>query len=97
MSLDCYCDYPYPEFVRETDRKARVPHKCCECGATISPGNDYRVIAGCWGGQFNTFKQCEACADLWDSMADLGFCLEYGNLRQDHQDYLEVYEPPRLP
>lgn len=94
MSISCECDNP-PEFWSEVDRVARTEHTCCECGKAIKPGDPYRYISGKWD-EFYNFKHCENCADLWDSMMALGFCLEYGNLQQDHADYIDLYEPPKL-
>ncbi len=96
MSISCECDYDQPEFYRHEDRRACKTYQCDECPKIINPGDDYRYVVGKWDGDVDQFRMCEACGDLWDSMAALGFCLEHGILRQDHRDYLDLYEPPKM-
>lgn len=52
---DCY---------RETRRTARKAHTCCECMATIDPGERYAVIDIVWEGTAETFKKCLFCTAL---------------------------------
>lgn len=52
-------------------RKARVEHKCEECGRTIEPGETYRFwtcIDPYYGGGIETQKMCAHC---WNTI-DLG-------------------------
>ena len=56
-----------PQVYTELWPKARKPHKCCECGGKIQPGEKYRKITGIWGGKPDTFKQCADCAPLYDA------------------------------
>lgn len=86
MGSCCY-DYDAPEFFNETWAKARKPHKCCECGAQIKPGNTYQRAAGKWGGELYSYKTCEKCADLRDSLADV-CCPLFRGLYEAYWEYL---------
>lgn len=84
----CECDYddlPSVHDVRE--HKARKEHICSECGKKIMPGETYRYIFGVWHNEPDVFKHCEACADLWDSFKELGYCTVYGELKELHREY----------
>ena len=48
----------------EWTRKARKPHKCCECRGAIQPGETYHVFSGCWDGEWSDFKTCPDCNKL---------------------------------
>lgn len=54
-----YCDSP-PAFYTEQRVKARKPHKCCETGRMIQPGEMYWRINGKWEGGLSSFAQSEA-------------------------------------
>jgi hypothetical protein len=73
-----------PETYRETRPRARKPHKCCECGRTIQPGEIYRLLWGVWEGRPETYKTCSACQDLdaWAHDQSDCFCPTLGDLRQ---------------
>ena len=90
MSLSCEWDYA-PAVSRTLYRKARQQHICCECRKKIAAGETYEYISGIWDGQAEDFKTCEKCADLRDSMVELGFCPCFGNLLSDHAEYVEEY------
>lgn len=49
-----------PDFYDERMVTARKPHKCCETGRMIQPGERYWRICGKWEGDFMTFIQSEA-------------------------------------
>ena len=70
------CDYDAdpPEFINVVFRKAAKAHKCCECLREIRAGETYEYISGKWDGCLSTFKTCERCSDLRDSLLALGFC-----------------------
>lgn len=68
-----------PTLYNETKPKARKQHKCCECGATIEPGETYQRIEGMWEGDFRTFKTCSFC-DATRDKADKEFRLKYGRI-----------------
>lgn len=84
----CCIDYDPPEFCSTTWKYARKEHKCCECRATIQIGECYEYIAGKWEGDFQTFKTCEKCADLRDSLMDVD-CPALGDLRECYVNYLD--------
>jgi hypothetical protein len=52
------------DLYRESTPKARKQHVCCECGATIDPGETYQRVEGMWDGRFYTFKTCDFCAQV---------------------------------
>lgn len=54
-----YCESP-PAFYSERRVKARKPHKCCETGRVIQPGEMYWSICGKWDGDLCSFAQSEA-------------------------------------
>lgn len=70
-------------------RKARKVHECCECGHQIQPGATYKYTSGLWEGDWDQFKQCEPCADLFDSMTDSGFCPSFAGLFESFFAYLD--------
>lgn len=96
MSLTCGCDAESPEFVETTHPTARKTHKCYECGRRIEAGEAYERTAGKWDGEFYVFKTCEQCEDLRDSLSALGFCPAFGEVRADHREYIETYQPQAL-
>ena len=54
------------EFASETTRRARKPHRCCECDQTIQPGAAYRYFVGKSNGRMFTTKTCALCAEIRD-------------------------------
>ena len=48
--------------------RARKPHTCCECSTAIEARDTYISTTGLWDGEFETYKQCVACAELFDSL-----------------------------
>jgi len=56
----CECPLMYSEVIR----RARKPHKCCECGTAIAEGEQYQVASGKWDGRFDTFCTCLACVAI---------------------------------
>lgn len=88
MVLSCECDYDSaPRFYSCVWRTARKHHLCCECRNVVAIGDKYQVIAGVWEDGFETYKTCEKCADLRDSMSELGYCASFGDLLSDHAEY----------
>ena len=45
-------------------RRARVEHRCCECGRTICPGETYEHVAGKSDGRIWTAKTCTECVEI---------------------------------
>ena len=93
MSLSCEWEYG-PVVMRTIYRKARKQHMCCECGKQILVGETYEYISGVWDGGPDSFHTCEKCADLRDSMAELGFCPTFGELLSEHAEYVAEYVAP---
>lgn len=85
--MSCYCDYDRPAFSTIKFVTARKPHKCYECSRTIPTGSEYEYTAGSWDGDFQTFKTCEQCAGLRDSLS-AGGCWQYGELGEEYMQYL---------
>lgn len=57
-----------PEAFRQYERKARIPHQCCECGGTIQPQEQYLYISGIWEGEPESYKRCLDCVELIKSI-----------------------------
>lgn len=75
-----------PSFYVEDRVKARKPHRCCETGLTIRPGEHYWRCKGCWEGDIDTWNQSESgyhlCRYLnlvveWDCVIPFGGLHEY--------------------
>lgn len=61
-------------------RHTKKPHVCCECGATISPGESYERASGLWEDSWGRYKTCLPCARIRDDLCRCGFI--YGRLRE---------------
>ncbi len=57
----CFDYDDYPEFSRAAQVKARKPHRCSACGATIQAGDEYESISGKSDGYFWVSKVCRRC------------------------------------
>ena len=72
--LICSCELDYDEAVgcyRETIRKARKEHTCCECGEPIKPGQRYEYVSGIdHDGRPFWQKTCLPCAQIWEDFFD---------------------------
>lgn len=65
MGMCAYsADGESPAFASEATIRARKPHKCCECGQVIAPGDTYERVKGCWNGDFQTYATCAGCVDV---------------------------------
>jgi len=51
-----------PELFVDKMVKARKLHICCECDATIAPGETYQRVNGVWAKAFCTFATCKECS-----------------------------------
>jgi hypothetical protein len=87
-------DCEIPSFYSHKERLARKTHKCCECTATILPGEKHFFVTGKWDGKINRYRQhllCEeACEFIRDSFVDYE-CIGYGSLWEwycDAKDWL---------
>jgi hypothetical protein len=50
-------------------RKARKPHRCCECRETINAGDRYEYMSGVWDGRPHAFKTCLLCVEIRNHFA----------------------------
>lgn len=78
----CYCyadDAESPTLYRETIRKARKIHLCCECRQGIAIGEHYQHVVGIWEGEFSEYRSHLACARI---RRDFG-CGVFGYLRNE--------------
>lgn len=62
-------DYELWDFCDSTMRKARKPHKCCECSREIPKGAQYEYIAGKCGGDFQDYKTCLDCMNIRNGLS----------------------------
>lgn len=92
--MTCGCDdLEGPEFYLEELVKARKAHTCCECGKAINPGQMYQRITGKWDGNVRTYKTCEPCADLRDSLSQV-MCVGLEMLQDCYAEYRgPTYQP----
>ena len=63
-------------------RKARKPHRCCECGDIIEPGQVYEYATACFDYSWSDWKTCRICVavrndhgcfggDLWERLIEV--------------------------
>ena len=74
----------WPQIYEERVQRARKPHRCCECGTQIQPGERYEAIHGLWDGQFSRFSTCLACSTIRHHIAqhvDTSEMPAFGELR----------------
>jgi hypothetical protein len=96
MSLSCGCYDDGPSVHRVKIVKARKPHKCCECFEPINVGDEYQYIFGVWDGEPSSYHTCEKCDDLRESLTALGFCMYYGELQENYDEYIREYAPAKI-
>jgi hypothetical protein len=65
-----------PSCYKQTVRKARKKHQCCECAQDIMPGQRYQHDSGIWDGSPNSYKTCLSCVEIRDHFACDGFIYE---------------------
>lgn len=95
MSDSCYCDYEPAEFYHKETPKARLMHKCSECGHAISPGENYEKVFTKFDGDVSAYKTCCRCVALRDHIKAhvRCFCWYHTNLLDDAREtirYLPV-------
>ena len=86
----CSCDYDQPDFINTEIRKAKKEHKCCECGYTIKPGEQYEYVFGLWNVKPDTYKTCERCLDLRENLLQIFGCYYYTQLFDQYREYLSM-------
>lgn len=65
----CSCDPGDATFQTSTHPKARVAHRCYECGDAIAPGDRYeRTVIG-WEGTVDSYAICLGCEAWGDALA----------------------------
>ena len=98
---DCPCiDYDLdfdaqPRLYRKVRRRAARTHRCCECGEAIARGELHEYVSGLWDGSFMSFRTCDGCANVRDTLSCGGFL--YGALwdAMEANDLLRADTPPR--
>jgi len=96
ISCDCSThDGDRPSICRVEWRKARKPHKCCECGDTITKGQRYEHVSGLWDGYWDRYDTCAICVAIRERYCPNGWI--YGELATQIDecldfDYREVPE-----
>lgn len=96
MTLSCGCDDNYAVLDRTSTPMARKEYICQECGKAILKGAVYYRRDFLYEGKWGCTKTCEACGDLGESMASLGFCWNIGELAEAHREYIREYAPPAI-
>lgn len=92
MSLSCSCDGDsYTEVYREKLVRARKAHVCHYCKNQIKIGETYSYIFAVYEGDAYSEHNCERCADLAETLLELGFCWGSGELREAYVEYLREY------
>lgn len=76
------------DLIEEATRKARKPHKCCECQLPIPIGATYQHVVGRYDGEICVYDTCAICVEiravftcgrgwyyesLWDEMRERAF------------------------
>jgi hypothetical protein len=67
--------------------KARKPHRCCECGRSITPGTNYKYVSGKYEGEFFTCKTCLPCDEIL-RVFSCGGSVMHECLWEDMRDYV---------
>ena len=102
MSGSCFCDYEPAHFYAATTPKARVTHKCYECGGAILPGEQYERVVAIWerGDPLSTVCTCCRCLELrtYVQAHVPCFCLLHGDANNDAIEAADAYahEAPGL-
>lgn len=87
MNCTCVSGADADSFITELSqgmRKARKPHRCCECHAAINPGDSYEDVAGVDGNAFVTYKTCGPCVEIRTHFCDGSWL--YGGLWEDMEN-----------
>lgn len=74
-------------FHTEEIRKARKPHKCCECGDVIPKGASYEHVVGKWYDSIDTYRTCLPCREIRRALCCDGWT--YSMLWEDAQEAFE--------
>ena len=95
---------------RREIKRARKPHKCCECQRTIPTGAPYRYESVLYDGRWSRYHTCRLCASVRDDRFSCGwhwgglweelrYCLEglTGCACEDECDCESWLDPPTWP
>ena len=84
----CDCDLgPHPDFYNEKWLVGRKAYKCCECRATIAPGERHFMACGKWERRFEVFRRCARCQRLAVAIEKAGHCVPFNGLFECHGVY----------
>ena len=67
----------YCEIYEERYVRARKPHTCCACKATIQPGHRYGYVFTLYDGHVTTYKRCGRCQATHEHLVSL--CRDAGD------------------
>ncbi len=76
VSLDEY-DGDHASVFNSHEPKARKPHKCFECGASIPIGALYERVSGKWEDKWATYRFCLPCSEIGKEFSDHGRSFGY--------------------
>jgi hypothetical protein len=86
--MSCICIDADPPEAHWTKRvRARRTHLCCECRRTIGTGEVYECAKGVWEGEFHTYKTCDDCLSIRDTLFQCGWL--YGEIWRAVEEYVE--------
>lgn len=94
MADACYCDYgDSPDVYAKSTHKARIAHKCYECGRPITPGERYERVASLYDGHWTIARTCCRCLSLREYLEAHApcFCWLHGSMLDDAQAVIEEY------
>jgi hypothetical protein len=94
LTYECVCDYgDAPDVYATTAMKARVPHKCYECGSAINPGEQYERNASLYDGYWTIAKTCCRCLSLREYVLAHApcFCWMHGSMLDDAWAVIEEH------
>lgn len=86
MFESCICIEPDEpvQLLSRRELRARVRHKCGECGSTIEPGQRYEIDNIVFEGDFAVYKTCLMCRNVRRSLFQGGWY--YGMMWKEIHD-----------
>lgn len=92
--MECYCDYDESPTIYEANvARARLLHKCKECGADIAPGERYERARMLFDGSWQVDKTCARCLDVREYVKAHApcFCWYHGSMLEDARGVVDQY------
>lgn len=92
--MECYCDYDeVPTIYEASVRRARLVHKCNECGDAIAPGERYESVRMLFEGSWRVAKTCARCLDVRKYVQAHApcFCWYHGSMLEDARGVVDQY------